>query len=431
MSTEEVRRELHAALDTIDVPPPDPGALLARAQSRSGPPRAAWVLFAACVVIVGVAATSVVKDSGGREVTAEPDDWVPATSQALAALAIERLDLDPEVRVTGLPPDVAGADEFIASNIVFEPVDGMYFGPRLSLGVHEEPEGDVCNEFPDGCATLSAPRGEVTLVWAADEGDPDDPSEADDPLLGMLKMYGVAWNDPDTGEFELVFHQGSAFDGDPRDADVLFEVDDLVGLLTDERFGPTTTQELVDVELPGWTDVPDMGEVGGEEFDEEAFNEELANLPEKTEKPLAGDVPAMVERHLGMPPKKVQGWLAADHHASVDVRLPSEFRQELFLTVHADASFAMVSLPCKIDPTFECATWDLPAGQVTLSWPAEGQPEGLGILQVALEEGDEWQMVSMMFSDDTKLDRDPRELDLPISVDQLVALLSDPGVTLP
>lgn len=266
MSAEDVKQEVHAVLDRVEVPPPDPATLLARAhRSRGRRTRRSWMAVAAFVVVLGVAVTLVVRGSGEADTADDPDAHVAGTSQALAALAIERLELDPGVRAYGLPGDIDDSGEWLGASVDIainrDPGDGPAFlgeGLMVAVGIGEE----LCGNELDGCVTMSTPRGDAKLAWVS---APDGPEAIDGPAAGSDAMYGVAWRDPVTDDSEFVMYIGGDFEGDPRDADLPVAIDDLLGLLTDERYGLTTTQDLVDIELAGWTDMP----FGGVELDVE------------------------------------------------------------------------------------------------------------------------------------------------------------------
>jgi hypothetical protein len=432
------------------------------------------------VFVAGVVAAAVVGRTVVPGVAERSPAFVPATDQALAALAVEVLELDPDIAATGSFLSIDDDDDLLGAHLQTDPAAG-YLGRGLYLGIAEDTEDDLCDDFTDGCATLTTPRGDVTLSWMIEDDDPAEhlagPEEAEDPFLRRpTAMYGVSWIDPDTDDLEYILHQGDAFEGDPRDAEVPFPVDDLVRLLTDERFGRTTTQELVDVELPGWMTVPDLDDFDRDDFDPDDFNPDdfdpgdfnpddfdpgdfdlggfepggsdadgfdldgfdldgfearfdLSFEPSKN--PLAGDVTALVEEHLGVTPKKVDGYLVGSRFAVVDIRLPGKPRHDIHLQVNAERNPGPYTKACDADAMIICATWQVPAGAVTMTWMTDDTGQEPGLLQLNLKTPAASKTVSLWFVGETPVSGDPRDLDLPISVDQLVALLSDPGVAMP
>jgi hypothetical protein len=429
MSTEDVQREVHAVLDTVEVPPADPVTLLARAQrSRSRRTRRSWMAVAAFVVLLGVAVTLVVRGSGAAEVVDDPDAHVAGTSQALAALAIERLELDPDVSAAGLPGGMDDSGNGLGAQVTTntgsdrDAAGGLPFVAEGLMVVVDDEGEKICNDQRGGCVALSTPRGDAWLAW---ETGRDESVAIDGSAAGSGAVYGVVWRDPVTDDFEMVVYFGADFEGDPRDADLPVAVDDLLGLLTDERFGLTTTQDLVDVELAGWNDLP-----YGVDLDVDAEGLPEGSGSDTVDDPLAGDVAAMVEAHLDLTPVRVSGWAFSEESAGADVRLPGTPRPWLMLEVQADAEGGNTMPRCGAGMTDECATWDMPAGTVRLGWRSQASAGVPQMVEVSLAESGELQRATLMFFDGPELTGDPRDLELPISVDQLVALLSDPGMSL-
>lgn len=168
------------------------------------------------------------------------DGGVPATAQALAAVTVEVLGIEPTSYE--LPDD----DEELGAALRLDP-DGDGWGDYLRVSVRGAGEGDGGDDPDESspcaenyeCADWSDHGGRFHLSWQEEEPE-------EDPGIVYLS-FRVG------DEVRGVVYAGETINGDPREEDLPFSVEgDLVRLLADERFSRTTTRELVETELPGW-----------------------------------------------------------------------------------------------------------------------------------------------------------------------------------
>lgn len=148
------------------------------------------------------------------------------------------------------------------------------------------------------------------------------------------------------------------------------------------------------------------------------------------EEPTAGDVPTT---------PRALAWLAAEHlgepsRATVDVDATEEFRadavgaelsygggQQLVLAV--GRGLPARSYDCQKISTNGCE--EVPGG--VLLWEAQTPEEDPGVVYLVVPKGD---ATVLMFASGPPITGDPRELDLPISVDEMLELAGDPRVDL-
>lgn len=159
---------------------------------------------------------------------------MPATGRALAAVALEHTDIEPTL--------VEGATEAgaVSASIRFDGGQQL-----LRLGAQEGTDGKdddpPCDERGT-CAVISTDAGDVELYWE-DEEPEEDP--------GIV----VVTHQSDDG-LTSAYYAGDAITGDPRELDLAVDVDEMVAIVTDERFGTSTTEELADADVPGWAEAP-------------------------------------------------------------------------------------------------------------------------------------------------------------------------------
>lgn len=390
MSTEELRRRVHAATDTIDVPAPNTGALLARARrSHRTTLRNRLVLAVVAVLVIGVAVTFAVRSADEPPVVEDPD-LVDGSAQALAALAIQELGLDPGARAVGL----ADGDDYMSTSIVTTPDGGRNDVTWLSASVVRIPDGaDISTEScADGdleCVAVPVDGGEVELRWA-----PAVDGSGPPPVGGWLRMHYVDATHRVGANLE--FHSDQ-IDGDPRTLDLQFSVPQLADLVADHRFGFGTTAELAGAELPGW-EVSTNG----------TFSPTARDLA------MRGDVEAIVSRHLG--PARVEE--SSDGHG-IDLDLTVDGLPQIDGIHLAPGG---VGASCEPDETrARCDSWHVPSGEVTLLWDFAGEPDEVAF--AVWLQGEDFREVSWV--DPSYPGGDPRKVDLPVTVDELVALLGD------
>ncbi|WGX98549.1 hypothetical protein [Nocardioides sp. L-11A] len=166
------------------------------------------------------------------------DDPVPATKKAIAAVAVDVLDLRPTSFEVNPRYDVADP---LGVEIRFRPPGERGDSHYLYVSVDEAGTRDLagCGEH-DECADWSGDGGTFHLSWQEEEPE-------EDPGILTLAFRTAA------GEQRSVTYAGALIEGDPRDQDLPLDVeDDLARLLTDDRLSATTTQDLVDADLPKW-----------------------------------------------------------------------------------------------------------------------------------------------------------------------------------
>lgn len=226
MTTERMRARVHAAADRIDVPEFDPQAVVGATSPRRRMP---WVP-AAVAASVGLALGSVAwlvvagDDEPGPAANTEA-----ATPGALVALALEHI----EAEASYFEPGSRRPDEGVSAAVRFG-ADGEYDGDHVGLLVSKRvPEWlDCSTRTDDGCVTIATGTGDVQLSW--DEMEPEeDPGYV---TLSQLKEDGIA----------VVTYSGRAIIGDPREQTLPVTVEEMVEIVSDPAFGPTTTEEYAE-----------------------------------------------------------------------------------------------------------------------------------------------------------------------------------------
>lgn len=195
-----------------------------------------WKAALAVVVVLAVLG------GGIGYLLSRPDDSpAPATRQSLAALAVEVLDLEPTSFEVN-PPGFEG--ERLAVAVMFVPSDGGD-SDRVLLAVVEGENLRKCSDEKE-CDKVTHDGHDVRLSWQ--DGHPEE-----DPGYVQVELV-------EDGEVRSVAYTGDFVDGDPRKDDLSRDVDQLLELVTDDRFASTTTQELVDVRLAKWPEDDALGD---------------------------------------------------------------------------------------------------------------------------------------------------------------------------
>lgn len=184
------------------------------------------VVSAVAAAIIGGLLFWVITDDGTPPITGGPE---PATQKALAVVAVGVLGIEPESY--DLDPHSAVPNELDVS-IGFEE------GQSLLVEVAEDDSDEVDCSRRDGCESWPHHGGTVWLTWQDRESEED---------AGVMT---VAWLVD--GERRAAAYSGAGIDGDPREAELPVTVDDLVAVVTDPRFGLTTTALTNDTDPPGW-----------------------------------------------------------------------------------------------------------------------------------------------------------------------------------
>ena len=215
-SVERLGTLLRARL--VDTPP-----AVRRPRTRVAP-----MTRAMTVLLTGLTALSLVVMAG-----CEDDERVPATPESLAAVALEHADVDPTL-VEG-----SSDGDGISASIEFD--DGQQ---RLRVGATDR-EPDATDQDCDDrgtCDVISTRAGDVELYWEDEEPE-------EDPGIVIVSFR------PTTSE-NFAYYAGDAIARDPRDLDLGIDVDEMVAIVTDHRFGISTTTEMTEVDVPGWAEEP-------------------------------------------------------------------------------------------------------------------------------------------------------------------------------
>lgn len=170
--------------------------------------------------------------------SASEGERVPATPEALAAVALEHLAVEASsFELLWKPANgVVGVDLRYAA----EPGEDGYL-LRLSANPGVAPP---CHRLHT-CEPLETDRGTAEVRWSI--GEPDiDP--------GMVRVVVQA-----EGEWYEAYSSGEFIEGDPREADLAVPVADLAAIVTDPRFGLTTTRDMAETRLDGFPR-PDVSE---------------------------------------------------------------------------------------------------------------------------------------------------------------------------
>lgn len=152
-----------------------------------------------------------------------------ATPQALAAVALDHLDDEPSsVRRGEVSREARGA---VTADLRFragEGSDGDLL--RLSAVPGRADRRGHCGDFYR-CAILRTGAGEVLLGWEL-EAPEEDPG-----LVFVVQQR--------EDQYALAYQSSQPITADPRQLDLDISVDEMVAIVTDRRFGLTTTEETV------------------------------------------------------------------------------------------------------------------------------------------------------------------------------------------
>lgn len=201
-------------------------------------PRGRWTVLA-------IALTLVVGGGVALRLTAADTSPAPATKKALAAVAIDVLDLRPTSFDVNPRHDVPVP---LGLRLRFHPEGDDGDTHSLYLDVSDDPGDQVeCNRYYD-CDSWQSSAGTYHLRWQ--EGHPEE-----DPGIVGLSLLTRA------GERRSVTYAGTLITGDPRELDLPLSVTgDLARLLADDRYSATTTQEMVDADVRKWPDDDGTGD---------------------------------------------------------------------------------------------------------------------------------------------------------------------------
>ncbi|GAA3807421.1 hypothetical protein [Nocardioides panacisoli] len=184
------------------------------------------------VVVLGLAA------AGGAWWVSRPDTSpAPATKEALAAVAVDVLGISPSSYEPNPGYDVP---EPLGVEVNWHPggsSDAHYLHLRVGPA---QPAPARCTPYYS-CAEWTVGDGTMYLRWQEEQPE-------EDPGILVL-TYAIH------GEDRTVVYAGQQIRRDPREQDDLpVTIDDLERLVTDDRFSATTTQEMVETDLPKWPD---------------------------------------------------------------------------------------------------------------------------------------------------------------------------------
>jgi len=224
--SEQVHEKFHDAAGAVDVPGLDPRALLTgakRARRRFQTLRAGT----AAAVLAAVATGTVLAWPPSGEDAQPARGDLPATSAALMAVALEHVDPEPDhfeaLQLPEQEPGTLGGDARFDAG---EGEDGNLLRVMAVPGQSEE----RCEVST--CDTVETDRGTVTIGWQ--ELQPEEDPGIVFAVLQLEDQY-------------LLAHQGGpGIMRDPRELDLPISVEDMVAIVSDPRFGLTTTQDALD-----------------------------------------------------------------------------------------------------------------------------------------------------------------------------------------
>lgn len=152
------------------------------------------------------------------------DTPAKATPEGLVAVALHHLTPEPDeielYRATDEVDDQGTRSPWIGGQLRWDP------DPDWSLSVRVQPDPGTEPCAGRNCGEI----GDARISWQA--------SGEDTPAY--LTVFVVR-----DGELRSIGYEGG-FDGDPRDDELLVDLDELAAIVTDPRFALTTTQGAVD-----------------------------------------------------------------------------------------------------------------------------------------------------------------------------------------
>ena len=232
------------------------------------------------VIAVGVLALGLTAAGVAYALTRPDDSPAPATKRALAAVAVDVLDIEPTSYDVNPRWDVP---EPLGVELHWHPggdTDAHSLHLRVEAADADDARDDGrCPEFYD-CAQWTADGGRFRLTWQ--EVEPEE-----DP--GILTLTFTR-----DGEEHSVTYAGQEITRDPRrQANLPVSIDDFARLLTDPRFSSTTTQAMVDTDLAKWPERDDAGDPAP------TTSEEVAQwlLQDAVSRPTRGGRPADVSAY--------------------------------------------------------------------------------------------------------------------------------------
>ncbi len=158
------------------------------------------------------------------------DNPVDGTPGALAAVALDHVEIQATSVFGGRDSEFYPAGSIWAGMYVKEP-------GRHKDGIFTLAASPTENELPscddaDGCAVLETRSGTVDLWWV------EDMDLGDQGIVRVTARRG--------DEMLMASWTGHGVTGDPREADLVVSVDDLVAIVTDPRFGLKTSADAVE-----------------------------------------------------------------------------------------------------------------------------------------------------------------------------------------
>lgn len=201
-------------------------------------------LLAAALLLAGCGSASTADDgpsepgssAAAPSASIDPADLKPgnkpATPEALAAITLEHVGIEPE--------------SFDGGDLYFEKDEVgtvLLWGADRSLEVKAGPVDDDllstwCEEGMSGCDEVKSEAGVATVAWdlATADGTP-----------GQVMVSHRSGK-----EERRAVYIGEKITADPRKLDLEVGVDDLVGLVTDPRLGTRTTAKMTKAQVEGF-----------------------------------------------------------------------------------------------------------------------------------------------------------------------------------
>ncbi len=164
----------------------------------------------------------------------------PATPEALAAITLEHVDVDPE--------SFEGGDLYFEQDEVGTVLVWGEDSLEVKAGaVDDDLLSTWCHEGMSGCAEVKAATGTATVAWDLATGD------------GTPGQLMVSY-ESDRGEERRAAYTGERITKDPRRLSLEVSVDDLVSLVTDPRLGTKTTVEMTKAQVNGFPEAGSNGD---------------------------------------------------------------------------------------------------------------------------------------------------------------------------
>ena len=166
----------------------------------------------------------------------------PATPEALAAITLEHVDIDPDSFEGG---DSYFEQDEVGTVLVWDEEHSL----EVKAGaVDDDLLAAWCHDGMSGCVDVKAEGGTATVAWDLATGD------------GTPGQLMVSYESG--GQERRAAYTGERITKDPRGLDLEVSVDDLVALVTDPRLGTKTTAEMTKAQVKGF---PKAGSNGDDE----------------------------------------------------------------------------------------------------------------------------------------------------------------------